>query len=209
MQQWSFYLLEIPFGHAQRLGEVIAEAIPWLSIERQTGRRWRRGPHPYRCVERLRWNASWFTPSQLHLEPHNLFTYSTKHNHMIPVSVSNHASRAQLLQPANQTIVGVNCTVKCSQGSLCIFACHESHKGSVGGPAALFVRSGPHDLHTGQGTILTKLFAEHLLIHLKNIHMRNVHSCCTQPFTVSALCYLWANAVNVEVSGGWHSQVII
>ena len=102
----------------------------------------------------------------------------------------------------------VNCTVECGQGPLCVFPRHESHKGSVGRPAALLVRSGPHDLHAGQGSVLAKLFAEHLLVHLKkdaSEDWENVYLIGAEPIKASALLYLWANAANVEVSGGWHS----
>lgn len=87
-----FYLVEISFGHAQWLGEVITEAIPRLSVERQPGLGWRCGPDPHRCVERLRWNASRFTPAQLHLKPHNNFTYDTKHQPTITVGGGNHTA---------------------------------------------------------------------------------------------------------------------
>lgn len=74
-----FYLVKLFFRHAQRLGEVIAEAIPGLSIERQAGWRRRCDSHSHRRVEWLRWDASWFAPSQLHLKPHNHFTYKANH----------------------------------------------------------------------------------------------------------------------------------
>lgn len=84
-----------------------------------------------------------------------------------PQSQSVAVTTLQEEQWRNGYQITVNCTVECSQGPLCVFPRHESHKGSVGRPAALLVCPGPHDLHAGQGSVLAELFAEHLLIHLK------------------------------------------